>query len=163
MSEAHPHHRGRVLFGGSLEPWHWLAGGWKNVAGLAEAKEDEVVKAKGRENARGSAGSGGQDRGWPCLVSCDRSPAESDRGKPVVQLRGFLSAHLSLRTSRVGGVSKSYFVQVISECFKYPPVGLGGTGGEISFPLSDTFLASFPLSRLQLLGVGFAAGRQQHS
>lgn len=36
-------------------------------------------------------------------------------------------------------------------------VGLGGIGGEISFPLSDMFLASFPLSRLQLLGVGFTA------
>lgn len=35
--------------------------------------------------------------------------------------------------------------------------GLGGTGGDISFPLSDVFLASFPLSRLQLLGVVFTA------
>lgn len=35
--------------------------------------------------------------------------------------------------------------------------GLGGTGGDISFPLSDVFLASFPLSRLQLLGVEFTA------
>lgn len=38
--------------------------------------------------------------------------------------------------------------------------GLGGTGGDISFPLSDVFLASFPLSRLQLLGVEFTAGRE---
>lgn len=38
--------------------------------------------------------------------------------------------------------------------------GLGGTGGDISFPLSDVFLASFPLSRLQLLGVVFTAGRE---
>lgn len=36
-------------------------------------------------------------------------------------------------------------------------VGLGGTGGVISLPLSDMFLASFPLSRLQLLGVVFTA------
>lgn len=72
-------------------------------------------------------------------------------------------AYLSLRKARVGGVGKSYFVHAISECFEYPPVGLGGTGGERSFPLSAMVLASFPLSRLQLLGVGVAAGRQQHS
>lgn len=36
-------------------------------------------------------------------------------------------------------------------------VGLGGTGGDSSFPLSDMLLASLPLSRLQLLGVGFTA------
>lgn len=41
--------------------------------------------------------------------------------------------------------------------------GLGGTGGDISFPLSDVFLASFPLSRLQLLGVAFTAGREWKS
>lgn len=35
--------------------------------------------------------------------------------------------------------------------------GLGGTGGDISFPLSAVLLASFPLSRLQLLGVVFTA------
>lgn len=46
----------------------------------------------------------------------------------------------------------------------YPPVsaGRGGTGGESSLPLSARLLASFPLSRLQLLGVGFTAGREQH-
>jgi len=38
--------------------------------------------------------------------------------------------------------------------------GLGGTGGDTSFPISDVFLASFPLSRLQLLGVVFTAGRK---
>lgn len=35
--------------------------------------------------------------------------------------------------------------------------GRGGTGGERSRPLSAMLLASFPLSRLQLLGVGFTA------
>lgn len=174
-SKAHPHDRGRVLSGGSLEPWHWLAGGWKNVAGLAEAEEDAAVKPKGRGNARGSAGSGHRPRpcggglpcsgpgpGWPCLVSRDRSPAESEHGKPGPPLRGFPSntgAYPSPRKSRVGGVSKSYFMKVISERFEYAPVGLGGTGGERSFPPSDMLLASFPLSRLQLLGVG-VAGRQ---
>lgn len=71
-----------------------------------------------------------------------------------------------LRNSgQAGVVNKSYFMKVIVKCFKYPPVcvGLGGTGGEISFPPSDMFLASFPLSRLQLLGVGFTAGREKHS
>ena len=68
------------------------------------------------------------------------------------------------KSGQVGvvGKKKSYFKEVIVKCFKYPPVcvGLGGTGGEISFPPSDMFLASFPLSRLQLLGVGFTAGRE---
>lgn len=35
--------------------------------------------------------------------------------------------------------------------------GRGGTGGEGSFPPPAVLLASFPLSRLQLLGVGFTA------
>lgn len=154
-----------ALARGRMEERGWVGRGRGGRGGEAQGQREcsrlSRVRAPSPTLRRGPAvqwaGTGG-----PCLVSRDRSPAESEHGKPGPPLRGFPSntgAYPSPRKSRVGGVSKSYFMKVISERFEYAPVGLGGTGGERSFPPSDMLLASFPLSRLQLLGVG-VAGRQ---